>query len=98
MIAFGEILRKLRTDKGYSQAQLAKKIGVSSSMVALYETGDRFPSLETLLRVAQFMKVSTDYLLGNTMSKDSYVDVRDLSAEQIQSIEFIIENYRQLNK
>lgn len=98
MIAFGEVLRELRTDKGFSQAQLAKKIGVSNSMVALYETGDRFPSLDTLLRVAQFMKVSTDYLLGNTMSKDSYVDVRDLTTEQIQSIDFVIENYRQLNK
>ena len=53
----------LRAEKGWSQAELARRIGVSTSAVGMYEQGRREPSLNLLVRLAQEFGVTTDYLL-----------------------------------
>ena len=53
----------LRVEKGWSQAELAKRIGVSASAVGMYEQGRREPSLTLLVHIAQEFVVTTDYLL-----------------------------------
>ena len=53
----------LRIDKGWSQAELAKRIGVSPSAVGMYEQGRREPSLALLICLARELCVTTDYLL-----------------------------------
>ena len=53
----------LRISKGWSQAELARRIGVSTSAVGMYEQERREPSLGLLVRLAQELGVTTDYLL-----------------------------------
>ena len=53
----------LRISKGWSQAELARRIGVSTSAVGMYEQGRREPSLGLLVRLAQELGATTDYLL-----------------------------------
>ena len=53
----------LRVEKGWSQAELAKRIGVSASAVGMYEQGRREPSLSLVVCLAQALDVTTDYLL-----------------------------------
>lgn len=53
----------LRVEKGWSQAELAKRIGVSASAVGMYEQGRREPSLMILVHLARELDVTTDYLL-----------------------------------
>lgn len=53
----------LRVEKGWSQAELARRIGVSPSAVGMYEQGRREPSLALLVCLAQALDVTTDYLL-----------------------------------
>ena len=53
----------LRVSKGWSQAGLSRRIGVSSSAVGMYEQGRREPSLGLLVRLAQELGTTTDYLL-----------------------------------
>ena len=53
----------LRISKGWSQAELARRIGVSASAVGMYEQGRREPSLGLLVRLAQELGATTDYLL-----------------------------------
>ena len=61
----------LRITKGWSQAELARRIGVSTSAVGMYEQGRREPSLGLLVRLAQELGVTTDYLLtGETLDDD----------------------------
>ena len=61
----------LRITKGWSQAELARRIGVSTSAVGMYEQGRREPSLDLLVRLAQVLGVTTDYLLmGETPDSD----------------------------
>ena len=95
MILLGGKLRDLRNERNLSQAQLAKRIGVTSSTVALYETGDRLPSLPRLSALSKSLGVTTDYLLGVSSHKDYYLDVMGLTQKQIESLEAVIENYRE---
>jgi len=66
----GKILKQLRNDMDLTQAELAKKIGVTTSSIGMYETEVRNPSYEVVVKLANFFNVSTDYLLGNTDSKN----------------------------
>lgn len=71
----------LRISKGWSQAELARRIGVSTSAVGMYEQGRREPSLGLLVRLAQEFGVTTDYLLmGETPASDP------LTASELPSI------------
>lgn len=61
----------LRIGKGWSQAELARRIGVSPSAVGMYEQGRREPSLSLVVQLAREFGVSTDYLLtGETQQRD----------------------------
>ena len=98
MIPFGEIVGKLRYERKLSQAQLAKRVGLkSSSTIAAYEQGSRFPSLPTLIEFSRVFGVTTDYLLGVSDEKSALLDVSGLTPRQIESLELIIENYREGN-
>ncbi|MFS0878315.1 helix-turn-helix domain-containing protein [Solibacillus isronensis] len=64
----GKRLKALREKKGISQKFVATKIGVNNSTLSGYESGYREPDGETLLRLADFYEVTTDYLLGRSNS------------------------------
>ncbi len=59
-------LRRLRESAGLSQAELAPHIGLRASSkgyISEIESGKKVPPAETVLRIAQFFSVTTDYLL-----------------------------------
>lgn len=56
----------LRRAQGWSQAELAGRLGVSPSTVGMYEQGRREPSLSGLLALSRTFEVSVDYLLTGT--------------------------------
>ena len=59
-----ERLRQLRLERGLTQAQLARMLGVSPSSVGMYEQGRREPDGDLLARMAAVLRCSTDELLG----------------------------------
>lgn len=61
---FSERLKQLRKEKGLTQIELAKAIGVSGGTVAMWETGKRRPSFEMLNILTDFFDRSLDYILG----------------------------------
>lgn len=63
---FKDIFKRLRIEKGMSQDQLSKAIGVSRSAIGMYEQGKREPDFETLEVIADFFNVNMDYLLGRS--------------------------------
>ncbi|MCC8152675.1 MAG: helix-turn-helix domain-containing protein [Lachnospiraceae bacterium] len=86
-------LKTLRNQYGYSQKQVAAKLGVSPSIVSGYETGERTPSTEILLALSYLYQCSTDYLLGRQVSTPSIVlNTTDLTERQIQAIHTLIES------
>ena len=70
-MGFAERLKELRMKKGYSQQDLATKIGLSKSSISMYEVGAREPSLEVLELVGDFFNVTTDYLLGKDLDPEA---------------------------
>lgn len=67
--SFGERLKELRQDKNLGQNELADKIGISNASISYYENGKQEPTASTIIKIALYFNVSTDYLLG---LKDEY--------------------------
>ena len=65
----GPRIAALRKDAGMSQAELARKLGISPSAVGMYEQGRREPSADTLVQLSKLFRVSTDYLLTGELSR-----------------------------
>ena len=63
---FQERLKELRKDNNLTQKELAIKLGKSRTSVYEWETNGHEPDYDTLIQLARFLKVSVDYLLGNT--------------------------------
>ena len=59
-------LKFLRKSRGYTQIAVQVKTGVEQALLSKYETGERVPPTETLLRLAEFYGVSIDYILCRT--------------------------------
>ena len=64
--------RECREKSGLTAAELGKRIGVSQAAVTQWETGKKFPSSETLCKLADFYGVSVDYLLGREATIPGY--------------------------
>lgn len=74
---FPRTISLLRKEKGLSQRSVAKALGVSQAVLSHYENGLREPGLEFVARVADYYKVSSDFLLGRTMSREDYTITAD---------------------
>ena len=88
----GEKLYSLRIEKKLTQKQLAARIGLSISAVSSYESGSRYPSFETLIKLARIFHVSTDYLLGLTERRS--IDVTGLTDEEIELVSQLVDKLR----
>ncbi|MBQ6844118.1 MAG: helix-turn-helix transcriptional regulator [Agathobacter sp.] len=88
-------LKELRMSQNLSQADVAKKLEISPSIVSGYETGERTPSTENLLALSYLYKCSTDYLLGKSNDKPTVtLDTDGLNQEQIQALQTLIKTMK----
>lgn len=92
MIKFNEQLRLLRQEWGFSQQELADRIGISKSSINMYERGEREPGIDTLKRIAAFYNVDIDFLLGKTSKRRKGLI---LGARIDQNIAHNIQHHRQ---
>ena len=67
---FARTLSLLRQEKGISQRQAAKTLGISQALLSHYENGAREPGLMFVVKACDFYNVSADFLLGRTLSRD----------------------------
>ncbi len=59
-------LREIRRAKGVSQLKLAMDLNTSQNTISRYETGEREPGINELIKLADYFGVSVDYLIGRT--------------------------------
>ena len=95
-VEFGENLKKLRTARGLTQKEFGERVGLSKAVVSKYENSMGYPSLDTLIKIAAFFGVSTDYILGAANKK--ILDVSGLTDEQIESLTGIVSQFKKANK
>jgi transcriptional regulator with XRE-family HTH domain len=92
MDIFSKRLLKLRKEKHMTQEQVGQIIGVRKTAISRYENG-READYDTLVKIAQYFDVSTDYLLGLVdvrqpwAEPSPHIPVGDMDAEQIRKIE-----------
>ena len=66
MSGFSDMLTFLRKREGFSQKELADRIGISRSAIGMYEAGEREPDFETLEALADTFNVNMNTLLGKS--------------------------------
>jgi transcriptional regulator with XRE-family HTH domain len=77
-MTLGDRLSYLRENKGLTQPELAGLVKLSRSSLSHYETSRREPNFATLIRLADFFGVSTDYLVtGKTVSCTTTLEITD---------------------
>ena len=64
MKVFSERLKELRLKKGLTQTELGEKVGVKQNTFTNWENGKREPSFENLIKLADLLEVSLDWLFG----------------------------------
>lgn len=104
---FGLKLKQLRTDKGWTQEELAQKLELAKSTVSHYESGRNEPETKMIIKIAQLFNISVDELLGNVHFKNEpkivlygtdgkLVDISDLSKEDQDYILMLAEKFRKM--
>lgn len=77
---FAENLRFLRKREKLTQQEMADKLGVSRSTIAMYENGSREPDFETLEAIADLFNVNMSTLLGESEKAPIVSDESEVSA------------------
>ena len=71
---FSERLKDLRKQAGLTQVGVAEKLGISQPAYASWERGVKKPTQDNLVKIAQTLNVSVDYLVGNSEEKIDELD------------------------
>lgn len=97
MKELNERIRDLREDNDLKQSDIADYLGVTQQTYSNYETGNRDIPTNVVIQLAQFYKVSTDYLLS---SNASYVGNVDMNAQYLGDVTLhdIVYDLQKLNK
>lgn len=78
---FSERLKKLRKQAHLTQTEVAEKLGISQQAYASWERGIKKPTQDNLVKIAQILNVSIDYLIGT--SDES------VKADELDNVELI---------
>ena len=98
-MTIGDRIKRLRQEKGWSQAQLANKLNTHPKQVSKYERGINLPSTEVLVRMTQIFNVSADFLIfeeRNDTDQSSIAD-REL-VQQLSEIDKLSEQDKAIVK
>ena len=85
---FNERLKELREANRLSQVKLAKELNISKQSISNWENNNILPSIDVLVKVIRYFRVSADYILGLTDRK--YIEVSNLTLEEVAHVQLII--------
>ncbi len=102
LVDMGKRIETKRKEKNLTQEGLAELCGVTPQFVSYAESGSRAMRPENLLKVANALQVSADYLLTGEMNSQDYEilskKLSQLSSSQLKLIEAIVNDCISLNK
>ena len=91
MYDLGLRIKQIRTQRGLTQNELAKRINKSKSAVCGYESEAQVPPLDVLVSIASVLNVSLDYLVG--FEGDDSISLRNLTSQQKRIINLILDEF-----
>lgn len=87
-MTFGAKLKRLRAEKGLSQAALEAISGVNCKLLSKYENERIVPSADTLRKIAEALQISSDYLIFDNAPKNGISTLSDLELfEKFKEVE-----------
>ncbi len=92
---FGGTLGNLRKSRNLTQKEFGAKVGLSKAVVSKYENGIGYPNFDTLIRIAQFFGVTTDYLLG--VESNLALSISGLTEDQIGILRQLVQEFQKTN-
>lgn len=99
---FAKRLKQLRKNKKITQEDMSNMLGISRQGYGKYENGKAEPDHDTLVKIANYFKVSADYLLGRTdTSLSTTENDGGIKFEDEDEREFImqqLDQYRKIKK
>lgn len=95
-MTLNENIKQLRLARNLSQVDLAKSLGVTKQSISNWENNNIQPSIDMLIRLAQFFSVSTDCILG--LNQRKYIEISGLTDCQLAHITAIIDDIRGIDK
>lgn len=91
-----ERIKQLRERKGLSQAELARRLGITRSCVNAWELGISVPSTQYIVELAEMFKVSTDHLL--CVDSSATVSISGLNELDVAMVYSLISHLREKNQ
>ena len=88
----GQRIYELRLAFGWSQVELAKRLGVAKQTVSNWENENIQPSIEMLIRLAKLFNVTTDYMVG--LDSVPRLNVENLPVNIVAHLSQLIEALR----
>lgn len=88
-------IRELREKRNVTQVRLGTELEVSQETISAYENGKAEPRLDKLIKIANFLNTSTDYLLERIDDESSLVDLSNNVVDD--QLNELINNYARLN-
>lgn len=88
----GQRIGEMRAAFGWSQVELAKRLGVAKQTVSNWENENIQPSIEMLVRLARLFGTTTDYLLG--LDQTPRISVEGLPDDVVAHISLLIGDFR----
>ena len=88
-------IRELRTERGWSQKALADRLQINKSVISYYELGERYPTYDVLLSLADIFHVTTDFLLKG--GKPRQMDLTCLTQEEYNAVAAIVDALKKNN-
>lgn len=80
-MTMGKKIKKLRSEKGFSQEKLAEKLNVSRSAVAKWESDGGIPEIDNLLQLSLVFDISLDELVGNISGQNNSKEAGMVNSE-----------------
>lgn len=79
-------LKEILEAKGLKQADLARYLNVRTSLISYYANNDVMPNTETLFKIADYLHVTVDELLGRDTRLVNLASLDDNTREAIQAV------------
>lgn len=95
-MTLNENIRQLRLARNLSQVDLANALGVTKQSISNWENNNIQPSIDMLVRLAEFFSVSTDSILG--LNQRKYLEISNLTDSQLAHITAIIDDINAASK
>ena len=93
-MTIGERIHTLREQRGMSQAEFARRLGVTRATISAWEQGVNLPTAGYLADMARLLRVSSDYLLG--LDRSNSLSLQGMTPQEIKLVYELV-NYIEQN-